>query len=249
LLDLIGDVHGSLEIEEFRSGLLAGLNRVIPSDWVSLNDVAPDPSETVSVVNREAPPAIMRSFTELAHQNPIIRHVEKTGDGRAIRFSDLVSRAELHTLDLYKEVYAKLGVEYQMAFTLAHRPPRMLGVALSRGSRDFSDVERELVNGARPFLIQAYRNAIDYSRLAARDGERISLLLRGRGLTEREAEVVRWVAMGRSNRDIGGEIGVSERTVQKHLERSFRKLAVRSRSEAAELTWSLLEATSSPSAP
>ena len=57
------------------------------------------------------------------------------------------------------------------------------------------------------------------------------------GLTEREAAVVRRVASGLSNRDIAEEMGLSARTIQKHLEHAYRKLGVSSRSEAARIAW------------
>ncbi|MBI2878955.1 MAG: helix-turn-helix transcriptional regulator [Candidatus Rokubacteria bacterium] len=53
------------------------------------------------------------------------------------------------------------------------------------------------------------------------------------GLTRREAEVLTWVAQGRSNHAIGTILGLSERTVEKHLERIYAKLNVWNRTEAA----------------
>ena len=53
------------------------------------------------------------------------------------------------------------------------------------------------------------------------------------GLTPRQAEVVAWVTQGKSNGMIGTILGISPRTVQKHLERAFPKLGVESRTEAA----------------
>ena len=57
------------------------------------------------------------------------------------------------------------------------------------------------------------------------------------GLTARQAEVLRLVATGLSERDIAGRLGISHRTVQKHLERAYRVLGVTTRSAAAELAW------------
>ena len=54
------------------------------------------------------------------------------------------------------------------------------------------------------------------------------------GLTEREAEVLCWVARGQTNRAIGQQLGLSPRTVQKHLEHVFAKLAVDTRTAAAD---------------
>jgi len=52
------------------------------------------------------------------------------------------------------------------------------------------------------------------------------------GLTDREREVLRFVATGLTNRDIGRRMGISGRTVQAHLSHIFGKLAVASRTEA-----------------
>jgi DNA-binding NarL/FixJ family response regulator len=51
------------------------------------------------------------------------------------------------------------------------------------------------------------------------------------GITPREAEVLRLVAAGLSNRDIAGALFVSPRTVEKHLESLLRKVGARSRTE------------------
>ena len=52
-------------------------------------------------------------------------------------------------------------------------------------------------------------------------------------LTGREAEVLLWIARGKSNRDIGDILGLSPRTVNKHLEQVYAKLGVENRASAA----------------
>jgi DNA-binding response OmpR family regulator len=54
-------------------------------------------------------------------------------------------------------------------------------------------------------------------------------------LTHREAEVLVWIARGKSNRDIGDILGLSPRTVNKHLEQIYVKLGVENRASAAVL--------------
>lgn len=56
--------------------------------------------------------------------------------------------------------------------------------------------------------------------------------LRTLGLTSREAEVLAWVARGKTDAQIGQLLGISHRTVDKHLENVFRKLEVSSRAAA-----------------
>jgi len=53
-------------------------------------------------------------------------------------------------------------------------------------------------------------------------------------LTGRESEVLLWVARGKTNRDIADILGMSPRTVNKHLEHIFEKLGVETRTAAAD---------------
>ncbi len=53
------------------------------------------------------------------------------------------------------------------------------------------------------------------------------------GLTAREGEVLSWLAKGKTNRDIAQILGLSPRTVDKHLEQIYAKLGVENRTAAA----------------
>lgn len=58
-------------------------------------------------------------------------------------------------------------------------------------------------------------------------------------LTDREGEVLLWVARGKTNRDIADILRVSPRTVNKHLEHIFEKLGVETRTAAAAVARNL----------
>lgn len=53
------------------------------------------------------------------------------------------------------------------------------------------------------------------------------------GLSRREAEVLSWLALGKTNAEIGAILSISLRTVAKHLERIYQKLGVETRTAAA----------------
>jgi DNA-binding CsgD family transcriptional regulator len=55
------------------------------------------------------------------------------------------------------------------------------------------------------------------------------------GLTPREAEVLYWVAQGKTNEDVADILGASQSTVKKHLLRVFDKLGVQNRTAAANM--------------
>lgn len=67
-------------------------------------------------------------------------------------------------------------------------------------------------------------------------------ILRGNlPITEREAEVLLWIARGKTNREIGTILTMSPRTVNKHLEQIFRKLGVENRTTAAVIALKYLQ--------
>lgn len=241
-LRLAGDVYGLLEIEEFRVGLLSSLRQEIPSDWASMNEIGLNSADIYSIVQPPLDARWHRAWEKYALQNPLVERTARTHDGRPCRFSDVIGVEELHALDLYRELYRPIGLEYQMAFTLPSDSGRILGVALSRRERDFSDAERDLLEVVRPHLIQAYNNAVQHTRISKEHGGHAAFtlaprieLLRSRGLTAREAEVLCMASSGQSNRQIAMTLQISARTVEKHLQRCYAKLGVHARSQAAAL--------------
>ena len=88
---------------------------------------------------------------------------------------------------------------------------------------------------ARPLLeeIDAFsrraRISVDVIEVTPLAGSDVTRL----GLTQREAEVLALVAAGRTNRQIGTELYVSEKTASVHVSNILRKLGVTTRVEAA----------------
>jgi two-component system, NarL family, response regulator LiaR len=104
-------------------------------------------------------------------------------------------------------------------------------------------VKAMLDAGARGYLTKSARGAqlVDAVRTVAHGGVVMggtTVLRRARGddrrppLTPRELDVLRAAARGLPSKQIAGELGMSERTVQTHLRRIFAKLGVGSRTEA-----------------
>ena len=82
--------------------------------------------------------------------------------------------------------------------------------------------------------------------LEERRTELSAIPLQRLGLTAREAEVLLWVAQGKTNSDVGVILGLSSGTVHKHLEHIFEKLGVETRTTAAARALELLAARDFP---
>jgi DNA-binding NarL/FixJ family response regulator len=128
-------------------------------------------------------------------------------------------------------------------------PPQVL--VLTTYDTD-ADIVRAVEAGARGYLLKDAPTAVlaDAIRRAAR-GEtvlappvaaRLADRLRAPSrpeLTARELDVLRLVATGRSNADIGRELFIGEATVKTHLIRTFAKLGVTDRTAAVTAAYGL----------
>ncbi|MFT3855989.1 MAG: response regulator [Aquabacterium sp.] len=104
--------------------------------------------------------------------------------------------------------------------------PVRIGEVLARLSTHVRNARQ-----ARAALEEAMRRSRGVQLDAAVEASR----LEGAALTPRETEVLSWLAKGKTNRDIAEILGMSHRTVNKHLEHIFEKLGVETRAAAAAL--------------
>ena len=89
-------------------------------------------------------------------------------------------------------------------------------------------------------ILQTARAASQAQPLTLNDEPAYATLSARFQLTEREVEVLRWVACGKTNRDIGDILGLSPRTVNKHLEHVYVKLGVETRTAATSVALSAM---------
>lgn len=89
-------------------------------------------------------------------------------------------------------------------------------------------------------ILQTARAASQAQPLTLNDEPAYTTLSARFQLTEREVEVLRWVACGKTNRDIGDILGLSPRTVNKHLEHVYVKLGVETRTAATSVALSAM---------
>lgn len=219
----------------FAAIVLPRLSALVGCDVLTYNEIGPAPGQTRYADHPAGAldPATQAVFAAHVHEHPLVNHYRATGSSEPLMISDFLSRERFHQLGLYAEFFRAISVEHQLAISLPGPGEQVIGVALSRGGRDFSDQDRTLLAVLRAPLLAALLRA----RGRQRAGRALGVAAVGApagnvSLTDREIAILRSVAAGRTNSAIAREFQVSPRTIAKHLEHVYRKLGVSSRAAA-----------------
>jgi ATP/maltotriose-dependent transcriptional regulator MalT len=117
-----------------------------------------------------------------------------------------------------------------MAVRLSSPGEWIVGVAFNRAHGDFTESDRDLLSSLRgPLVAGVRRVTARHDAKAALNGSAPAHLSQ---LTEREVRTLELVASGSTNVAIGHALDISPRTVAKHLEHIYAKLAVNNRAAA-----------------
>jgi DNA-binding CsgD family transcriptional regulator len=180
-------------------------------------------------------PVFFAHFHEFAPAD----HRRLTGSGAALALSDFVTRGGMNRLGMYHEYYRRIGIEDDLNINV-QRGGVVTCAAVLRRRRGFRGEERELMNALRPHFKQAWANAQAFATLSAAS---VTAAVPARewspeplevkfGLTPREAEVLLWIAQGKTNPETATILGIRPYTVRTHVERIFAKLGVETRHAA-----------------
>ena len=167
---------------------------------------------------REAADALTRVAGVTAA--PLLDAIARRADGEVL-LANGDARAALVAMRSASSAWEKLDAPYETA-----RVRVGIGLALRQlGDADSAELEFEAARrvfrdlGAEPDLVR-----LDALAVAAPG--------RPDGLSAREVEVLRLLAAGKTNRVIAADLGISERTIDRHVSNIFTKLDVSSRSAA-----------------
>lgn len=132
------------------------------------------------------------------------------------------------------------GVEAVAEIRSKHPGARIIVLTTFDGDED---IYRALQAGAKGYLlkgmfgeelIEAIRAVhAGKSRVPSAIAERLADRMGGPGLTSRELSVLQLIVAGKSNKEIGAELGISEATVKTHINSILSKLGVADRTQAA----------------
>ena len=239
LLRCLHRLTDSEDLASFPDRVLEAVADLVPADVIGFNTIDPASGRTTVTLRPEMPWIDIPEFERLAPQHPVIAHAARTGDGSARMISDFLSRRQFRRLEIYQDFFQHMGAEHQISISVIAGPALVIGLAMNRQGRDFSERDRTLLNLIRPTLVSTHQLLETRARMQAvsdavqldgstEDGIPVAT---GR-LTGREVEVLAAAARGMTNKQIAEVLQLSPRTVQKHLEHIYEKLQTGNRAGA-----------------
>ena len=216
---------------DYASRLVDVAARLVPADSCSYNHIGGGPwllAFLVEPADAGTLPSGAQLLQQHLHEHPVLAYVRASGDGRARRISDFLSDRQFRSLGLYHDFYRRREVAYQATIMVPAPGGGLIAVALNRQRHDFSSEDLELFDLLRIHVGQAAAIALltQPGPAGSPDSEPNPLL------TPRQARILQLVADGQPDRGIARTLGISTRTVQAHLQHTYRALGVTSRTEA-----------------
>ena len=146
--------------------MLRGLRELVPCNEAGYNEVDMKRGTALVIMDPDDRryDGVHATLERVAHQHPVITR-NRAGDLGTHAISDFLTVRQFHRLELYQDLYRKIGAEDQIAFGLPG--PVVIGIAFNRDRRSFSARDRELLETIRPHLAQAYRHARSRGRARA----------------------------------------------------------------------------------
>ncbi len=257
LFDEVGVLYQPVGWERLTAHFVDVLRRLIPGDFYGVSVVIRRSEQALASRHTTISPlpsnweTLAETFANQYSKFPL-RTIREGGDlHRPLALSDVASRTQVEGLDLYHDYYRALSVADDLSVNFGNLGHRVC-LAVLRGRRGFSGQDRAILAAIRPHMERAYRyslglKAVKKSPRASRQNGNYAAnspytledlggspgALSVLGLSAREAEVLYWVAAGKSGPVISTILGIRHDTVRSHLKKIFAKLGVENRLSAA----------------
>lgn len=236
---LMLELYRITEVGELRRAIPEMASKLISSDRANFNEF--DVARGSRLIVPSPIPAYWTRLSPILlqhmHEHPIGVRERAPPEHRAFTFYDRRRDPRWKRSVLYHEYYVPAGARDQLFVLLCQRGTVRFSLAFNRSKTGFTESERALLELISPHVACAWQNAVAMSELRSRAALTPSHLsssteLADHSLTDREREVFHWLAEGKRNAEIAMILGISPRTVGKHLEHLFEKLGVETRTAA-----------------
>jgi DNA-binding CsgD family transcriptional regulator len=144
MLQFAREVESFPDVASFRTGVLPGLQALVPCDLIGYNEVDTERGTTLVITDPEDAlfDGAEDTLARLLDQHPVIRRHQ--------------TARQFHRLELYADMFSRIDAEDQIAFGLPGS--LIVGIAMNRARRSFSERDREVLEMLRPHMTQAWRH-------------------------------------------------------------------------------------------
>ncbi len=233
ILNAIEEIYDPVAVQQFPSHVFRILGGIVPHDIAMLGAVDNATGRWAGSVSEPVPDGWHDRAAELAPTHPCTVYMRNGGDDPVISVNDLVSERELRDLVHYTDLMRPLSVDYHLLAVL--RVPGGVGGCSVYRSVPFSEEERQSLAILQPHIARAYLLAQLHARLRRSKFPKSELAPGMEEMTAREREVLYWISQGKRDKEIAQILGISVRTVHKHVSNFLHKLGLETRTAAAGL--------------
>lgn len=224
----IADFHGSTHDNPSGFGLMHGARPAMDTETRK---------EVITVLVADDHPVVREGLVSLINRRPELRVIAQASNGREAIDQFMALRPDVGLLDL--RMPSMDGAE-AIGAICEREPTAHLVVVTTFDSEE--DIYRALRAGAHGYILKDA--TIDELVTCIREvgagrtwippavGAKLARRVSDRRLTKREMEVLRAVAAGKSNKEVGSAFNISEATVKVHVTHILEKLKVSGRTEA-----------------
>lgn len=166
VLDVVRSVASCTDFASLRSAVSDGSRAMVPGDlahFMHLELVSGEVEIDMAPAAAAVPQSVALAAFE--HHHPLAHHFIESGDGSAVRLSDVISREDYQALPIYREHYRHHRIEFQLGITIPCPETRFFSLGVNRADRDFSRRDVAVLDLLRPHLVQAARSVDVRTRL------------------------------------------------------------------------------------
>lgn len=195
-------------------------------------------SEPIKILVVDDHAIVRKGLVALLNTLDGLRVIAEASDGEQAIVAHRTHKPDVTLMDLR---LPKLGGADAIAAIRKEQPTARV-IVLTTFDGD-EDIYRALQAGAKGYLLKGMDAAelteairavyAGRSKIPAPIAEKLAERMGGPALTTRELEVLKRIVAGRSNKEIGGDLHISEATVKTHINSILSKLGVSDRTQAA----------------
>lgn len=204
--------------------------------WTSIELISM--TTTVLVDGGQLQDGVEQALSTQASEHPaILSYLANPADLSLRRVSDVASDRSWFESLVYRDPFRQYGARRQLSLVVLLEPPgRGEGWVLTRHGQDFTDTDVELAQMVLPALTAMDRL---FRRLPVPVGHATMPTRGSTPLTRRETEVLKLISDGLTISAVSRTLGISSRTVHKHLEHAYIKLGQHDQLHAVDAARSL----------